>query len=37
MYFEVYAPLEYTNKKDKNEKLKKLKEEILKILKEMEV
>jgi hypothetical protein len=37
MYFEVYAPLGYTDQKDKNKKLMKLKEEISKILKEMGV
>ena len=36
MYFEVYAPLEYADQKDKNEKLKKLKKGISKILREME-
>ena len=37
VYFEVYAPLEYTGRLDRNKKLRRLKERVLKILKEMEV
>ncbi|OQX80479.1 MAG: hypothetical protein B6D56_05045 [Candidatus Omnitrophica bacterium 4484_70.1] len=35
MYFEVYAPLEYVDYKDKHKKLMKLREDILEILKEI--
>jgi len=37
MYFEVYAPLEYVDRIDKNRKLTEIRKEILNILREMEV
>ncbi len=37
MFFEVYVPLEYTDKKDKRKKLAELNKEIIKILKDLRI